>query len=39
MGKDYTAFVHLLDAQEKVRGQQDVAPGGGYSPTSGWQSG
>ena len=37
--KDYTVFVHLLDGQEKVRGQQDVAPGGGFVPTSRWQQG
>jgi len=37
--QDYTVFVHLLDEREKVWGQQDVAPGGGYAPTSGWQPG
>ncbi|MHB1135127.1 MAG: hypothetical protein ACYC4L_22370 [Chloroflexota bacterium] len=39
VGHDYTAFVHLLDAKEKVQGQQDVAPGGGFAPTSRWQAG
>ena len=39
LGQDYTVFVHLLDGQEKVRGQQDVAPGGGFAPTSRWQQG
>ncbi len=37
--RDYTVFVHLLDKDEKVRGQQDVAPGGGFLPTSRWQQG
>jgi hypothetical protein len=39
VGADYTVFVHLLDEAEKVWGQQDVAPGGGFAPTSGWQPG
>ncbi len=37
--QDYTVFVHLLDEQEKVWGQQDVQPGAGFAPTSGWQPG
>ncbi|MHB1414481.1 MAG: ArnT family glycosyltransferase [Chloroflexota bacterium] len=39
LDQDYTVFVHLLDDQEQVWGQQDVAPGGGFAPTSGWQVG
>jgi hypothetical protein len=39
VGADYTVFVHLLDEAEKVWGQQDVAPGGGFAPTSGWKPG
>ncbi len=36
---DYKVFVHLLDGQERIVAQQDVAPGGGYAPTGGWQAG
>lgn len=39
VGGDYTVFVHLLDGAEKVWGQQDVAPGAGFSPTGGWRPG
>jgi hypothetical protein len=37
---NYTAFVHLVeDATGEIRGQVDVAPGGGAVPTSGWAVG
>jgi hypothetical protein len=35
----YTVFVHLLDEQSQVRGQQDQIPGRGRAPTSGWVEG
>jgi hypothetical protein len=35
----YTVFVHLLDASERVQGQQDRVPMDGRAPTSGWVSG
>ncbi len=31
-----TVFVHLLDGENKVRGQVDRAPGDGAYPTTGW---
>lgn len=37
---DYTAFVHLLDAQGRRLAQVAVAPGGGEAPATGaWQPG
>jgi hypothetical protein len=33
---DYTVFVHVLDASEKVVAQKDQPPGGGTRPTSSW---
>jgi hypothetical protein len=33
---DYSWFIHILDAQGAILGQQDRAPQGGYSPTSTW---
>lgn len=36
---DYTVFTHLLDAQQRVRGQVDAQPGGGSLPTGGWAAG
>ncbi len=38
-GKDYTAFVHLVDAQGKLRGQADRPPLGDDFPTSFWAPG
>jgi hypothetical protein len=35
----YTVFVHLLDAEGRVRGQVDRVPGDGALPTSGWARG
>ncbi len=37
--KDYTVFVHLLDAAGSPRTQQDGPPGGGYRPTTSWAVG
>jgi hypothetical protein len=37
--KDYTWFVHLLDAAGNIVAQQDRPPQGGYRPTSGWSTG
>ncbi len=36
---DYTVFVHLADAQDRVRGQQDHPPVDGTYPTRAWQPG
>lgn len=37
--KDYTVFVHLADANQRVVAQQDRAPAFGLYPTTAWQSG
>ncbi len=37
--RSYTVFAQLLDASGVLRGQQDVAPGRGDLPTSGWAPG
>ncbi|MFI5267303.1 MAG: ArnT family glycosyltransferase [Chloroflexota bacterium] len=37
--KDYTVFVHVLDASGKVVAQADSQPRGGDFPTSVWQAG
>ncbi len=37
--KDYTVFVHLLDATGRVSAQVDGAPSGGRYPTSIWEPG
>jgi hypothetical protein len=37
--KPYTVFVHLLDAEGKVAGQQDSQPMQGDAPTDTWQAG
>lgn len=34
-----TAFVHLLDSENRVRGQVDHVPGDGAYPTTGWLPG
>jgi hypothetical protein len=39
MDVGYKAFVHLLDADSRVRAQRDGAPGGGNAPTTGWLPG
>jgi hypothetical protein len=38
-GRDYRAFVHLLDPNGQVIAQHDGDPGGGYTPTTRWASG
>jgi len=35
----YTVFVHILDAENKIRGQRDSLPGNGALPTTGWLPG
>jgi hypothetical protein len=35
----YTVFVHLLDEQGRVQGQEDRFPARGRAPTSGWVEG
>ncbi|MCL4465132.1 MAG: glycosyltransferase family 39 protein [Chloroflexi bacterium] len=35
----YKVFVHLLDADNKIWGQQDAIPGNGSLPTTSWLSG
>ncbi len=35
----YKVFVHLLDAEKRIRGQRDSIPGGGDLPTTGWVEG
>jgi len=37
--RDYTVFVHLLDASGSVWAQHDSQPVGGSRPTSAWQTG
>ncbi len=39
MERDYTVFVHLLDAKGEVQAQRDSQPVGGYCPTSTWREG
>ncbi len=34
--RDYAVFLHLVDPEGKVWGQQDGQPRGGYYPTSLW---
>jgi hypothetical protein len=37
--KDYSVFVHLVDANGQLLAQQDAAPAAGNAPTSWWRSG
>lgn len=39
MGEDYTVFTHLIDAQNRIWGQEDSQPVDGYYPTSFWEIG
>ena len=39
MDVSYTVFVHLLDAQNRIWGQQDSVPDRGQYPTTGWLEG
>lgn len=39
VGKDYTVFVHLLDASGRIAAQGDSPPDSGRQPTSHWQTG
>jgi hypothetical protein len=36
MDDDYTASTHLLDMDNRIRGQRDSVPCGGTCPTTGW---
>ncbi len=36
---NFKVFTHLLDAEGRVRGQQDRVPAGGTRPTTGWVAG
>lgn len=36
LAAEYTVFVHLLDASGNVVAQSDLAPGGGFAPTTTW---
>ena len=37
--ENYTVFVHLLDEEGRIRGQQDSQPLAGFYPTSFWEEG
>jgi hypothetical protein len=37
--EDYTVFIHLIDAEERLWTQQDNQPRQGEHPTSGWREG
>jgi hypothetical protein len=39
LGRDYTVFVHLIDAQGNKLAQRDLPPLDGSRPTSGWKIG
>jgi LysM repeat protein len=39
LSSDYTMFVYLLDASNRVVAQHDAAPANGMRPTTGWQVG
>jgi hypothetical protein len=39
MDTSYTVFVHLLDEDGRVQGQEDRLPAHGRAPTSGWVKG
>jgi hypothetical protein len=39
METSYTVFTHLLDAQQRIRGQKDSLPLSGARPTTGWLPG
>ncbi len=34
--RDYTVFVHVLDGEGRIWGQQDIQPRGGEYPTTAW---
>ncbi len=39
MDEDYTVFVHILDEQQRIWGQEDIGPVHGTYPTSQWKEG
>jgi hypothetical protein len=39
MDEDYTVFVHILDGERRIWGQEDIGPVHGTYPTSQWKEG
>ncbi len=39
MDEDYTVFVHILDQEQRIWGQEDIGPIQGTYPTSQWKEG
>lgn len=39
MDEDYTVFVHILDQEQRIWGQEDIGPVHGTYPTSQWKEG
>jgi len=39
MDEDYTVFVHIIDEQQRIWGQEDIGPVHGTYPTSQWKEG
>jgi hypothetical protein len=39
MSQSFTVFTHLVGADGKIYGQEDLVPANGKSPTDGWVSG
>jgi len=39
MDQDYTVFVHIIDEQQRIWGQEDIGPVQGTYPTSRWKEG
>jgi len=39
MDEDYTVFVHILDEEQRIWGQEDIGPVHGTYPTSQWKEG
>jgi hypothetical protein len=39
MDEDYTVFVHILNEQQRIWGQEDIGPVHGTYPTSQWKEG
>jgi len=39
MDEDYTVFVHIIDQEQRIWGQEDIGPVHGTYPTSQWKEG
>jgi len=39
MDEDYTVFVHILDQEQRIWGQEDIGPVHGTYPTNQWKEG